>query len=66
MIYGCPMDSDAAKPWIVWVNYHSEGWAPTGFDSEQAALDFVENGPSQPVVVTRRRVLASRDAEGSE
>lgn len=35
-------DEDEIKqPFIVWLNYHTEGWRPRGFSTEADAIDFI-------------------------
>lgn len=60
------MNRDASRgedwPWIVWVDYGSEGWKPRGCETETDALLFIEGGNfGSPVVLTRRRRLLSED-----
>lgn len=45
--------ADASKPqgpYTVWVDYGSEGWNPTDFDSLQTALEWDRSGCSRYVI----------------
>ena len=43
---------------IAWVNYGSEGWQPTEFDSDQAAIEWVREGCHSQFVLTRPLAIA--------
>lgn len=55
------------RPYIVWVDYDSEGWAPNGFVSLDAAIAAITSRSwSGRVVLTQRMVLSARAAEDGD
>ena len=42
------------KMYIVWVNYHTEGWRPQEFDTAKEVVDAIEAGDfgGSPIQIT--------------
>lgn len=45
------------RPVLLWVNYGSEGWAPSPFETVEDAIRSAQSGVSEEWIITRTVVL---------
>lgn len=58
-------ENEVRDPYILWCNYGLEGWAPRGYDTEQAMVEAIAEGLTHgnPFVITRRLDLAIKQGD---
>lgn len=44
-------------PITVWQDFRSEGWQPSEFPTEEAAIEFIRQGSMTPFRITREMTL---------
>lgn len=53
-------DKGPDAPYVIWIDYGSEGWSPKGYDTPEEVLDAIASGDTHghPFVITRRTHLS--------
>lgn len=51
------MNRSINSPFIIWTNYDSEGWHPTGYATEAEAVQAILAGTNGAAVLTQRLEL---------